>query len=143
MEENGFDQPENQFSLVKIWSFIKNWRPLTSVTVSTQRKTLNKRKRFHQPENPLKDFVEIQYSVLQKLCFDQIYFCLVETIIGIRVKQFSKRQIILASGKVIFRLLETIFFSIFWGPLPVFFRLVEKYFSRKSLSSASLNGVQS
>ena len=27
MEENGFHQPDNQFSLVKIWYFFKNWPP--------------------------------------------------------------------------------------------------------------------
>ena len=31
MEENGFHWPKNQFSLVKIWSFFKNWSPLISV----------------------------------------------------------------------------------------------------------------
>ena len=34
MEENGFHQPDNQFSLVKIWYFFKNWPPIITVTVS-------------------------------------------------------------------------------------------------------------
>ena len=64
---------------------------------------------FHQPKNlfPLvgmKDFVEIQYSVLWKLCFDQSCFWLVETIIGVRGKQFSKKDFI-------FCLAETVCFS--------------------------------
>ena len=33
-----------------------------------------------------------------KLCFDQSYFWLVETIIGIKRKQFSKKELIFASG---------------------------------------------
>ena len=77
-----------------------------SAMVSTQRKTLNKRNRFHQPENLLplagiKDFVKVHYPVFWKLCFDQIYFWLVETIIGIRGKQFSKKELI-------FYLVETV-----------------------------------
>ena len=91
MEENGFHQSENQRPLVKIWYFFKNG--LTSniyililVTVSTYKKNSEqKKKHFHQRENlfPLvgmKDFVEIKYSVLWKLCFGQSYFWLVETI---------------------------------------------------------------
>ena len=58
----------------------------------------------------MKDFVEILYSVLWKLCFDQSYFWLVETIIGIRGKQFSEKELILASGQVIFGLAEAIYF---------------------------------
>ena len=52
----------------------------------------------------MKDFVEIQYSVFWKLCFDQSHFWLVETIIGIRGKQFSKKELI-------FCLAETVFFD--------------------------------
>ena len=90
----------------------------------------------------MKDFVEIQYSVLWKLSFDQSYFWLVETIIGIRGKQFSKKELILASEQMIFRLVETIFFLHFLEtPASFFPRLVQKYFSRKSLFSASGNGV--
>ena len=69
----------------------------------------------------MKDFVEIQYSVLWKLRFDQSYFWLVETITRIRGEQFSKKEFIFAFGKLIFRLVETIFSSIFRRPLPVFF----------------------
>ena len=50
----------------------------------------------------MKDLVEIQYSVLWKLCFDQSYFWLVETIIGIRDKQFLKKELV-------FCLVETVF----------------------------------
>ena len=52
----------------------------------------------------MKDFVEIQYFVLRKLCFNQSCFWLVETIIWIRGKQFSKKEII-------FCLVETVSFS--------------------------------
>ena len=89
----------------------------------------------------MKDFVKIQYSVLWKLCFDQTYFWLAETITGIRGKKFSKKEVILTLRKLVYRLVETIFSSIFWRLLPVFlrlvvsifqgnpyFRLVEKYF---------------
>ena len=89
----------------------------------------------------MNDFVKIKYSVLWKLCFDQSYFQLVETVIGIRGKQFSKKELILASGQLILRLVETIFFLHFLEtPASFSFRLVEKYFSRKSLFSASGNG---
>ena len=87
----------------------------------------------------MKDFFEIQYSVLWKLWFDQRYFWLVETIIGIRGKQFSK--LIFASGQLIFRLVETIFPPFFRDPCQFFFRLVENSISTKSLLSASRNGV--
>ena len=50
----------------------------------------------------VKGFVEIQCSVLWKLCFDQSYFWLVETIVGIRKKRFSKKELI-------FYLVETVF----------------------------------
>ena len=90
----------------------------------------------------MKDFVEIQYSVLWKLRFDQSYFWLVETIIEITGKQFSKKELILASGQVIFWLVKINFFlSIFRRPVQVFFRLVKNYFSRKSLLLVSENGV--
>ena len=58
---------------------------------------------------------------------------LVATIIGNRSKQ-SKKELIVASGQLIFWLLKTIFFSIFKRLLPVivFFRLVEISFSMKS-----------
>ena len=57
-------------------------------------------------------------------------FLLVEAIIGIRRKQFSNKELIIANGQLIFWLGETIFFSIFQRPLPViiFFRLVEMIF---------------
>ena len=62
---------------------------------------------FHYPENPfplvgMKDFVEIQHSVLWKLCFDQSYFWLAETIIGIRGKQFSKKELIFCQVEALF-----------------------------------------
>ena len=86
----------------------------------------------------MKYFVEIQHSVLWKLCFEnygnyigirekqfskkQLIFWLVETvflgqsislvvetIIGIRRKQFWEKDLILAGGQLIFRLVETIF----------------------------------
>ena len=48
MEENGFYQQENQFSLVKIWFFFKIWLPLVSVMVSTKVKKLwTKENSFH------------------------------------------------------------------------------------------------
>ena len=61
-----------------------------------------------------------------------------EAIIGIRVKQFSRKELILASGQLIFWLGETIVFSIFQRLPPVMvetmfqedpsFRLVETDF---------------
>ena len=50
----------------------------------------------------MKDFVEIQYSVFWKLCFDQSHFWLVETIIGIRGKQFSKKELIFCLVEIVF-----------------------------------------
>ena len=49
-------------------------------------------------------------------------FMLVETIIGIRGKQLSKKELILASGQLIFRLVETVFFS------PFFFQTSASFF---------------
>ena len=66
---------------------------------------------------------------------------LVETIIGISSKQ-SNKDLILASGQVIFWLVEVIFFSIFQRFLIVvdFFRLVETSFSMKSfIETESVN----
>ena len=53
-----------------------------------------------------------------------------EAIIGIRWKQFSKKELIFARGQLIFWIVETIFFSIFQRILPVicFFCLVETMF---------------
>ena len=53
-----------------------------------------------------------------------------EAISGIRRKRFSKKEVIIANGQLIFWLGETIFFSIFQRLLPmiVFFRLVETMF---------------
>ena len=54
------------------------------------------------------------FSVSQRQCFlIRAVFLLVETIIGIRGKQFSNKKLILPSGKLNFRLVETIFSSIF------------------------------
>ena len=51
----------------------------------------------------MKDFVEIQHSVLWKLCFDQSYFWLVKTNTGIRGKHFSTKELnFLPSGNSIF-----------------------------------------
>ena len=58
----------------------------------------------------MKDFVKIQYPIMWKLCPDQSYSWLVETVIGIRRKQFPKKELIPASGQLILRLVETIFF---------------------------------
>ena len=88
----------------------------------------------------MKDFVEIQYSVLWKLYFDQSYFWLVETIIEIRGKRFSKKELILASGQLIFRLVEFFLhfsetpassFSVWWKSIfqeNPYFRIVETEF---------------
>ena len=53
-----------------------------------------------------------------------------EAIIGIRRKQFSKKELVIANGQLIFWLGETISFSIFQRLLPmiIFFRLVETIF---------------
>ena len=55
---------------------------------SEQKKTFNP-----FPLVGMKDFVEIQYFVLWKLCFDQSYFWLVETIIGIRENSFQRKSL--------------------------------------------------
>ena len=61
---------------------------------------------------------------------------LVETIIGISGKQFSKKELILASGQLIFRLVETVFFfsiflqtsaSIFPSSGKVFFNEIDHF----------------
>ena len=66
---------------------------------------------------------------------------LVENITGIRSKR-SKKDLILASGQLIFWLMETIFFSVFQRLLPVmtFFRLMKTSFLMKSFIPASRNG---
>ena len=100
MKENGFNQPKNQFSLSKIQSFFKNWPTLISVTVSTQTKNSEQKKTFPLARKTfslvgMKDFLEIQYLVLWKLCFHQSYFWLGEIIIGSRGKLFSKKDLII------------------------------------------------
>ena len=45
-----------------------------------------------------------------------------EAIIGIRGKQFSNKEFIIDSGQLIFRLVESVFFSIFQRLLPVMFQ---------------------
>ena len=84
------------------------------------------------------------FSVLWKEHFLIIaIFMLVETIIGIRGKHFSKKKLILAGGQLIFRLVETVFFSpFFYRLLPVFYRLVEKYFSTKLIILVCRNEFQ-
>ena len=49
-----------------------------------------------------------------------------ETIIGIRGKHFSKKELTLASGQLISRLVQTIFSLLFSETPAIFFRLVEK-----------------
>ena len=82
----------------------------------------------------------MQYFVFWKQCLDQSYFWLVEIITEIRGNSFQRNSLFFTLGKLIFRLVEIIVSSIFRRPLPVFLRLVEKYFSRKSLFPASGNG---
>ena len=43
----------------------------------------------------MKDFVEIQYSVLCKLCFGQSYFRQVDTIIGLGENSFQTNSLFL------------------------------------------------
>ena len=75
----------------------------------------------------VKGFVEIQYSALWKLCFDQSYFWLVETIVGIRKKRFSKKELI-------FYLVETVFFGLcyFAASRNHYWNEEKKSFERKS-----------
>ena len=58
---------------------------------------------------------------------------LLETIIGIRRKQFWEKELILARGQLIFWLEENILFSIFRRPLPVFFPSSGKVFFKDIL----------
>ena len=44
------------------------------------------------------------------------------------LEPFSKKELIIASGQLIFWLVKTIFYSIFQRLLPVYFRLVETMF---------------
>ena len=81
----------------------------------------------------MKDFDEIQSSVLWKLCFDKNYFWLVETIIGIRGKQLSKNELTFAGGKLIFRLAETIFSLHFLETPAIFFSSSGKIFIKEIL----------
>ena len=104
----------------------------------------------------MKDFVEIQYPVLWKLCFNQSYFWLMETNIGIRGKRFSKDELIFCLVETVFfgqcyfaanrkhywnsekelisRLVETIFFiHVFWKPLSVLFLSGGKVFFKEIL----------
>ena len=106
--------------------------------VSTQRKYSEQKKTCPLAKNPfpqvgMKDFVEIQYSVLWKLGFDQRYFWLVETIFGIRGKQFSKKELILASGQLIFRPVEIICFLHFSETPVIFFPSSGKVFFKEIL----------
>ena len=53
MEENGFHQLENKFTLARIRSVFKKWLTLISVTVSVSKKELSiKIDGFHERENP-------------------------------------------------------------------------------------------
>ena len=81
----------------------------------------------------MKGFVEIQYFVFWKLCFDQSYFWLVETIIRIWGKQFLKKELILASGQLIFWLVKTIFFLQFSETPASFFSSSGKVFFKEIL----------
>ena len=67
--------------------------------------------------------------------FIRAIFLLVKAIIGIRGKQFSKEEIIIAIGQLTFWLVETVFFLYFPGScqLQVFFRLVETIFQENPL----------
>ena len=56
------------------------------------------------------------------------------------LKIIPVRESLFVVGKRIFRLEETIFFSIFQRLLPVFFRPVQKYFLMKSFIPAGGNG---
>ena len=67
-------------------------------------------------------------------CFNQSYFWLAETIIGIRGKQFSKKGLILANGQLIFRLVPFL-----RGTLRVFFPSSGKLFFKEILIFAQCN----
>ena len=86
--------------------------------------------------------VEAAFPYSGNLFLNILHLPGVETIIGIRRTLFREKELILASRQLFFWLVEIIF-SPFCGDPCHFFRLVEKYFSRKSLFLASENGVQS
>ena len=79
----------------------------------------------------MRDFVEIQYSVLWKLCFYQNYFWLVETIFGIRRKQFSKKEFI-------FYIVETVYLVSAISLLDTITGIRRKQFWEKELILASV-----
>ena len=84
--------------------------------------------------------VEMDFLFSENSVFDQSYFSASGNHYLNRGKQFSKQELIFASGQPIFLLVKTIFFfSIFQSLLTVIFRLDEKYFSTKSFISASGN----
>ena len=70
--------------------------------------------------------VETDFLSKENCFLIRAIFLLVETITGIRRKQFSKRKLILGSRQLISRLMETFFFSIFQGLLLFFFSSIEK-----------------
>ena len=85
------------------------------------------------------DFVPCRNSIF----FARVNLLLVETITVIRRKQFSKKELILASGQMIFWLVETIFFSIFQRLLPMIFSVTEisgNQFSKRDHDVTNITG---
>ena len=69
MEENGFHQPESQFPLARIISFVlKNWSPLIAVTVSASRKKLSSKVTISiREKNANEGFIQKYVSTRQKI----------------------------------------------------------------------------
>ena len=153
MKKNGFHQPENQSSLVKIWYLFKNWPQLITVTVSTQRKNSEQKKRF-----PLARRSVCENCVLIRAIFGywepywcqekgfsnkELIFCLVETVffgrcyfVPSRNNYWNKEKTVLRERthsfqwKTNFPARGNHFISPFFGDqCQFFFCLVEKYFS--------------
>ena len=111
--------------------------PLISGRVSIKKKTLNKRKRFPLARK------SVSTSWIEWFCWNPIFclvetvfwsdFWLMETIIAIREKNFSKKELILVSWQPIFLLVETIFFLYILETPGNFFPFIGKLFFKKIL----------
>ena len=78
---------------------------------------------------------ELIFRLVEKVFFlVSAILLLVETVIGIRRKRFWEKDLILASGQLIFWLLENIFFLHFLETIASFFPSSEIVFFKKTLT---------